>query len=376
MGKIFSSPQDQNRQNVVLQKQFKEINDSSQPCVSISTHRPKQSQGETNHQDYPCSYIFQETKSQTAQQESENIQRVSLDESHEQIVIDASGRLVKSQENFNQNHICYYCNKQIEELLIKVICQHKYHHECFVKLIEQQFLQSDRHYIKCKCGTKLNPNLLRQIVDKEVRYKMLYQLFSSQLQIILKTSIIRKNPDHNQIVQLVQSNTVQQDFDYQQIVNQTEQMQIKIQEIQFKSNGMLYQSASKLLITSNCQVCQKQIDQNVIKLNCDHFYHINCFLEWMEMQITDRTKHIVKCKCGSKLSTNIIRTLPDLPKRMMLLNQLFSSQLICILKLLKKKDDFIQIMELFHRFQNTEDYDYISHTGFIYQSNTDTPDGE
>ncbi|CAD8196279.1 unnamed protein product [Paramecium octaurelia] len=369
MGKLFSTPQDQNRQNVVLQKQFKEINDSSQPCVSISTHRPKQSQGETNHQDYPCSYIFQETKSQTAKQESENIQIVSLYQSHEQIVIDASGRLAKSQENLNQNHICYYCNKLIEEILIKVICQHTYHHECFVKLIEQQFLQSDRHYIKCKCGTKLNPNLLRQIVDKEVRYKMLYQLFSSQLQIILKNSKIRKNPDHDQIVLLFQSNTVQQDFDY-------EQMQIKIQEIQFKSNGMLYQSASKLLITSNCQVCQKQIDKNVVKLNCNHFYHVNCFIEWMEMQITDRTKYIVKCKCGSKLSTNIIRTLPDLPKRMQLLNQLFSSQLIYILKLLKMKNDFIQIMDTFHRFQNTEDYDYISHTGFIYQSNSHTPEGE
>ncbi|CAD8094562.1 unnamed protein product [Paramecium primaurelia] len=378
MGQLFSIPQkDQNQQNVVLQKQFKESTDSNQPCVTISTHRPQQSLGETNNQDFPCSLIIQDIDQQQFQQEGDNNKIVSIFESNQQIQIDASGRLVRSQQTLNKIHKCFFCNKEIEEIIIQVFCQHNYHHDCFVKLIEQQLLQFERQYIKCKCGTKLNPNLLRQLVNKEVRSKLLYQIFSSQIQILLKNSAIRKNPDYDQIVQLFKSNTIQQDFDYQQSVNQNEEMQIKLQEIQFKSNGILYKSESKLLITSFCQLCQKQIhNDDVVKLHCNHFYHLNCFKEWIEMQIMDRTKYLIKCMCGNKLNTNIIRTIPDLSNRMKLLSQLFSQQLIQILKLLKKKEDFIKIMDIFHTYQNSEDYDYITHTGFIYQSNTSTPGGE
>ncbi|CAD8123371.1 unnamed protein product [Paramecium sonneborni] len=377
MGQLFfSTSKSQKQQNVVLQKQFKEITDSSQPCVFISTHRPQQSQGETNHQDFSCSLISQEIDLQIDKEVCQNNQIVSFFQSAEQIQVDASGRLVRSQQNLNQIYQCYYCNKQIEEILIQVYCKHNYHHECFVNFIEQQLLQTDRHDIKCKCGTKLNPNLLRQIVNEEVRSKFLYKIFSSQIQIILSNSAIRKKPDYDQIVQIFQSNKIQQDFDYLQSGNLHKQLQLQIQEMQFKSNGILYQCEQQLLSISVCQVCQKQIDNNLVKVNCNHFYHDNCFKEWIESQIMDRTRHIVKCKCGSKLSTNIIRTIPNLPKRMKLLNQLYSTQLTQILKQLKRKDDFIQIMDIFHKYQNTEDQDYISFSGFMYQSHSSTPGGE
>ncbi|CAD8088400.1 unnamed protein product [Paramecium primaurelia] len=145
---------------------------------------------------------------------------------------------------------------------------------------------------------------------------------------------IRKKPEYDQIVQIFQSNTNQQVFDYQQSIIENEEIQIKLQEIQFKSNGILYQSESKLLIISIFQLCYKQIHNgNVVKINCNHFNHINCFKVLTEMQIMDRTMCQIKCKCGSKLRTYNIRTIPDLSNRMKLLNYLFSSQLIQIFKL-------------------------------------------
>ncbi|CAK84602.1 unnamed protein product (macronuclear) [Paramecium tetraurelia] len=184
MGSFFSGlssqkPKSEEKQNTSNNK--KEQLQTNDAFISM---KPTQSIGEHILQDGEFSFNEDKCKGQSSkmikgQTNANNYQ------SQEAIIIDQSGKL---NRHFNDNKhkiFCYECNQIIDETLIKIICQHTFHQTCFISIIENQLQQKDKFIIKCKCGTKLNSNILRQIVDVEIRSKLLYQIFSVQVLKIL-----------------------------------------------------------------------------------------------------------------------------------------------------------------------------------------------
>ncbi|CAD8102152.1 unnamed protein product [Paramecium sonneborni] len=374
MGSLFSGSQTQKPKIETKTNSQTNQNFQQHPGVSITTMRPTQSIGEQILQDGEFSFNEEQQKEKFPQIIQGHI-NVNFIESKEAILIDQSGKLIRQITDCKQNNYCYDCNQLIQDTVIKIICQHQFHQNCFIQLIEKQLSNEERFIIKCKCGTKLNPNILRQIADVEIQSKFLFQIFTNQVFKLISNSQIRKLCDVKQIQMMIEQNTKKQDFDFNYDEKKVE-LKKKITEYIIDESGILQISQSKLLIVSVCLNCGIEITNSLLKLNCGHIYHQDCFMNWLKFQIEDRRNPIIKCKCGTKINTNIIRRIPESKIRMKFLNYLFSVQLSKILPYLKKIDDFDQIWDLYYENQYTEDQDYNSSSGFLYFSNYSTPGGD
>ncbi|CAD8102642.1 unnamed protein product [Paramecium sonneborni] len=373
MGSLFPGISTQKQK---IEKQTMSLNNQNsqkQPSISNLNLGQTQSIGEqiqdrefSFNEEYFNGKLSQKTKGQI---------NVNFIESNQAILIDQSGKLIRQVNECKQNNYCYDCRQLIQDTVIKIICQHQYHEICFIQQIEKQLSNQERFIIKCKCGTKLNSNILRQIVDVEVRSKFLYQIFSNQIFKLLQNSNIRKLCDLQQIYKMIELNIKKQDYDFNYDEKKGE-LQKNIIEYTINESGILHISQSKLFIISVCLYCGIEISNSLLKLNCGHIYHQDCLMNWLKFQIEDKKVPNIKCRCGTKINSNIIRRIPECKIRMKFLNYLFSVQLSRILPNLKKLDDYDQIWNLFYENQFTEDQDYNSSSGFLYFSNYSTPGGD
>ncbi|CAD8169874.1 unnamed protein product [Paramecium octaurelia] len=368
----FTSQKPKKEQQCILQSNSKEQKQNQQPSLSFKS---TQSHGEQTSQHEEFSFNEIQKKGQT----SKITKKGDINENQQQLLesirIDQTGKLTRQINDFKQNKVCYECNELIEDTLIQIVCDHIFHQHCFIQNIEKQLQQKEKFIIKCKCGTKLNSNILRQIVDDEIKSKILYQIFSLQVQKLIQSSNIRKLCDVQQIQQLIEQNTSKEDYDFQ-YAEKKQKLQKRITEFVIDQSGILHISQQQLFIVSICLYCGKELQQDLLKFNCGHVYHQDCFINWLQYQILDRKNTIIKCRCGTKINTNIIRRIPESEIRLKLLNYLFSVQLSKILPNLRKIEDFDQIWDLYYQNQYQVDQDYNSSSGFLYFSNYSTPGGD
>ncbi|CAD8115294.1 unnamed protein product [Paramecium primaurelia] len=367
----FTTQQPKKEQKQIIQSNNKE---QIQPISSFIHQKPTQSKGEQTLQNGNISFNEQQLQGQPQKMIKGDIFTNQL-QSQEAIIIDQSGKLIRQVSECKQNKFCYECKQIIEETLIQIVCQHEFHQNCFIYNVEKQLQQKEKFIIKCKCGTKLNPNILRQIVDVQIRSKILFQIFSLQVLILLQNSNIRKYCDVQQIQQMIELNTNKEDYDFQ-YNEKKQELSKNITEYILDQSGILHLSQQQLFIVSICLYCGKEINSSLLKLNCGHIYHQECFINWLQYQIQDKKSPIIKCRCGTKINPNIIRRIPESQIRLKLLNYLFSVQLSKILPYLRKIEDFDSIYDLYYQNQYQVDQDYDSSSGFLYFSNYSTPGGD
>ncbi|CAD8169876.1 unnamed protein product [Paramecium octaurelia] len=88
----------------------------------------------------------------------------------------------------NQNKKCSQCDQFISLTFVQLNCNKNccYHHLCIEEHLKR-LIDSGKPVIKCRCGTKLNSNCLRQssIIGK---MNLLSRLFEKQLDLILQSS--------------------------------------------------------------------------------------------------------------------------------------------------------------------------------------------
>ncbi|CAD8119626.1 unnamed protein product [Paramecium sonneborni] len=105
-----------------------------------------------------------------------------------------------------------------------------------------------------------------------------------------------------------------------------------------------------------CYICEENINQQIIYLEkCKHYFHSKCFIELIEKQVEINKSSIIKCKCGTKTTTNQIRQ-SSWPNKLILLNSLFRQQLNILLIQLRKKPDYQEIENQFNKSQQHADY--------------------
>ncbi|CAD8074105.1 unnamed protein product [Paramecium primaurelia] len=374
MGSFFTSLSSQKPKKEQQKTTLHNKQEQIQPTDTFISMRPTQSIGEHFLQDKEFSFNEEQFKGQSSKMTKGQINE-NLYQSQEAIMIQQSGKLVRQVNDSKQQNYCYQCKQIIEETLIQIICQHVFHQNCFISIIEKQLQQQGKFIIKCKCGTKLSSNILRQIVDVKIRSKILYQMFSVQISNILQNSEIRKYCNLQEIQQMIEQNTQKEDYDFHYADKKVE-LKKNITEFLIDQSGILHISQQKLFIISVCLYCGDEISQTLLKFNCGHIYHYECFINWIQFQIQDKKSIIIKCRCGTKMNTNIIRRIQDSKIRLRLLNYLFTEQLSIILPKLNNISEIDQIQELFKQNQYTEDQDYNSSSGFLYFSNYSTPGGD
>ncbi|CAD8108533.1 unnamed protein product [Paramecium primaurelia] len=86
-----------------------------------------------------------------------------------------------------------------------------------------------------------------------------------------------------------------------QIPQKTLQKSKLIDSIQKDKNGFISNSQ----IIENCQVCKKSRNDKIVQTTCDHFYHYDCFQQYLEICIKKGHPQIY-CHCKTKIPQQII----------------------------------------------------------------------
>ncbi|CAD8206306.1 unnamed protein product [Paramecium pentaurelia] len=234
---------------------------------------------------------------------------------------------------------------------------------------QQNFFEEDLDTLQSKyckeCHTLIQFNDIRQI---KISQQIIDQIFKEQIKNLINLKIdIRQclkcqfyyineqfcETQQNILNQLI-SNLY---YLYQLTLNRMgcyAQKQIKMLQSNISTKPIEYFEDNTFF--SICHLCQGKLEQEQVYLEiCKHHYHSKCMIELIEQQIEINKSNIIKCKCGTKTSTNQIRK-STLPNKLILLNQIFRKQLEILFKQLRKQPDFQQIQNQFQISEQHPDY--------------------
>ncbi|CAD8108535.1 unnamed protein product [Paramecium sonneborni] len=72
--------------------------------------------------------------------------------------------IIDFQVSITFSQICYFCQQNIDDDCIMISCQHSFHHDCLIHLVESQcYLNQPK--LKCLCQKSIKPQLLKLIHD-------------------------------------------------------------------------------------------------------------------------------------------------------------------------------------------------------------------